>query len=163
MQEIRLEGLVGVSRVRDELKAVFEREDMVVLTYESRAVCFAVSNGFVVQASEKAMRERHSMPLPIPPKVEKPDLVLDVDLEEARAMHRVWRALNDGDCPNCHIHTPADKMIRPSDGGGVVCPKCAFAVDSEEIVELQRLFAPAMDAAMNIFRAWRERRKAVPS
>ena len=81
-------------------------------------------------------------------------LHLDVDLDKSRALHRVWRALNDGDCPKCHNHYPATTVQRLI-GNGVGCPMCGFHVTGPEIDEIERLFAPAMDAAVAIFEEWR--------
>ena len=93
------------------------------------------------------------------------DLHLDVSLERARALHRVWRALNDGDCPYCHTYRPATEMIRnPSYmHTAVQCPDCRFGVAFEEIEAIEKMFAPAMDAAVAIFQEWREERAAVQS
>lgn len=78
---------------------------------------------------------------------------LDVSLEHARALHRVWRALNDGDCPKCHRFHAATDIIRwPS---RIICPSCNFSVMTSEIEEIEKLFAPAMDAAVSIFEKWR--------
>lgn len=90
----------------------------------------------------------------------EPDTILhlDVSLERARALHRVWRALNDGDCPNCHKHCPATAITRLV-GGGIQCPACWFQVTGPEIEEIERLFAPAMNAALAIFNKWREDRR----
>ena len=82
-------------------------------------------------------------------------LALDVSLDKARALHRVWRALNDGDCPACHRHFQATEMHR---SGGIGCPSCGFKVMDSEIDEIEELFAPAMDAAVAIFRQWRAER-----
>lgn len=91
-------------------------------------------------------------------KTERP-LALDVSLEKARALHRVWRALNDGDCPKCHHAVAATDIIRMNLKGGVwlKCPNsdCGFHVMGEEITEIERMFAPAMDAAVAIFEEWR--------
>lgn len=94
-------------------------------------------------------------------------VALDISLEKARALHRVWRALNDGDCPKCHIYQPATEMIRePKDYGyqgkghdRIACPSCGFEVTCREIQEIEEMFAPAMDAAVAIFEEWRESRK----
>lgn len=80
-------------------------------------------------------------------------LALDVSLEKARALHRVWRALNDGDCPNCHRPHAATDIVRSQ--LGIECPSCGFNVTHDEIEDIQRLFAPAMNAAMDIFMKWR--------
>jgi len=89
-------------------------------------------------------------------------LALDVSLEKARALHRVWRALNDGDCPKCHKFHPATHMVRrnPTDWGTVVveCPSCGFGVTHEEIEDIEKMFAPAMNAATAIFEEWRASR-----
>lgn len=87
-------------------------------------------------------------------------LALDVSLERARALHRVWRALNDGDCPKCHTFHAATDIIRGhkylSDAPALVCPSCSFCVTHREIEEIEIMFAPAMDAAVLIFEKWRE-------
>lgn len=89
-------------------------------------------------------------------------LALDVSLEKARALHRVWRALNDGDCPKCHNAVAATDVIRPNLKGGVwiKCPNpdCGFHVTGEEITEIERMFAPAMNGAVAIFEEWRATR-----
>ena len=94
----------------------------------------------------------------------QPNLALDVSLEKARALHRVWRALNDGDCPKCHHAVAATDVIRPNLKGGIwlKCPNpdCGFYVTGQEITEIELMFAPAMDAAVAIFERWRESRSA---
>lgn len=101
------------------------------------------------------------------------NLALDVSLERARALHRVWRALNDGDCPACHTYHEATQMWRSWLGfdlgreHGIMCPTCKFYVTRDEIVAIEKMFAPAMDAAVDIFREWRsdyeiEQRKLTP-
>lgn len=87
------------------------------------------------------------------------DLHLDVSLEKARALHRVWRALNDGDCPSCHTYQPATDIVR-NDPFAMECPACGFHVTIEEIEAIEKMFAPAMDAAVKIFDEWRAERKA---
>lgn len=83
------------------------------------------------------------------------DLMLDVSvLEKARALHRVWRALNDGDCPHCHKFHAATEIIRSN--VGIQCPSCEFFVTCEEIEDIEKMFAPAMDAAVDVFFRWRE-------
>ena len=86
-------------------------------------------------------------------------IALDVSLEKARALHRVWRALNDGDCPKCHQYRSATEMFRGheflSDAPAIACPSCNFHVTHQEIAEIEKMFAPAMDAAVAIFEAWR--------
>lgn len=80
-------------------------------------------------------------------------LALDVSLEKARALHRVWRALNDGDCPSCHRHCAATEIVRSPIG--IECPHCGFYVTHGEIEDIEKMFAPAMNAAVEIFLKWR--------
>lgn len=80
-------------------------------------------------------------------------LALDVSLEKARALHRVWRALNDGDCPSCHRFHAATEIVRSQ--LGIECPACGFYVTNGEIEDIEKLFSPAMDAAVKIFLEWR--------
>lgn len=100
--------------------------------------------------------------MPLPPNGDNKNLALDISLEKARALHRVWRALNDGDCPKCHHAVAATDVIRPNLKGGIwlQCPNpdCGFHVMGEEITEIERMFAPAMDAAVEIFEKWRNER-----
>lgn len=84
-------------------------------------------------------------------------LALDVSLEKARALHRVWRALNDGDCPVCHRFNAATDIVR--NASGIECPACGFFVTHGEIEDIEKLFAPAMDAAVSIFLQWRDEAK----
>lgn len=95
-------------------------------------------------------------------------IALDTDiLDRARALHRVWRALNDGDCPKCHRYHKATEMIRLVDNDSkrirclesvIKCPSCGFTVTAAEIADIEAMFAPAMDAAVAIFEEWRASR-----
>lgn len=85
--------------------------------------------------------------------VAAPPLALDVSLEQARALHRVWRALNDGDCPKCHKFHAATEIHRAFDA--ITCPSCRFHVKKAEIEAIEKMFAPAMNAAVAIFEQWR--------
>lgn len=88
---------------------------------------------------------------------EQPQLALDVSLEKARALHRVWRALNDGDCPKCHRFHAATEIVRMP--YRIACPSCDFFVKKSEIELIEKMFAPAMDAAVAIFEEWRAGRE----
>lgn len=98
------------------------------------------------------------------------ELALDTDtLDKARAMHRVWRALNDGDCPKCHRHVAATRIRRDHDcrfeippkvmTGCIQCPNCGFGVTGDEIDAIEKQFAPAMDRAVAVFEEWRSDRE----
>jgi hypothetical protein len=102
----------------------------------------------------RAMVDDAAIPLDLKPEnaVAAP-VALDVSLERARALHRVWRALNDGDCPRCHRFHAATEIIRTRDD--LECPSCGFFVTRVEIEEIEKLFAPAMNAAVDIFMKWR--------
>src|SRR4051812_17557048 len=88
-------------------------------------------------------------------------IALDVSMERTRALHRVWRALNDGDCPKCHQAVAATQIIRSTPGKWIMCPNadCGFSIQGDEIAEIEKLFAPAMDAALAIFEEWRSERE----
>ena len=83
-------------------------------------------------------------------------LAVDLSLEKARALHRVWRALNDGDCPNCHTFHAATDIERTA--LCIVCPTCSFGIMLSEIKDIEKMFAPAMDSALQIFQTWRKER-----
>jgi hypothetical protein len=85
--------------------------------------------------------------------MENKSLALDTSLEKPRALHRVWRALNDGDCPSCHSHCAATEIVRSQIG--IECPACGFYVTHGEIEDIETMFAPAMNAAVKIFMDWR--------
>jgi hypothetical protein len=104
----------------------------------------------------------HSLGCPNAPRVSVLDIDVDVSYR-ARAMHRVWRALNDGDCPKCHAMHAATDILRetriyPLSGEGITCPTCGFKITYVEIAAIELLFAPAMDAAVAVFEEWRAAR-----
>ena len=85
-------------------------------------------------------------------------IVADVDFEEARALHRVVRALHDGHCPKCSAIFPAEQaQWRWS--LGEKCPKCGFTISREEAEAALSEFAPIMQRNLELFEAWRERRR----
>jgi predicted RNA-binding Zn-ribbon protein involved in translation (DUF1610 family) len=57
-------------------------------------------------------------------------LNVTVDAEDARALHRVVRAMHDGHCPNCGELSKSDEMWKQ--GWKCECPKCGFYVTHEE-------------------------------
>lgn len=102
------------------------------------------------------------------------DMALDLSLEKARALHRVWRALNDGDCPKCHTFHRASEIrcdfgapVKSSEFDGkfvtqrLSCPTCGFSITREEIEAIEKMFAPAMDAAVGIFHEWQIERSTI--
>lgn len=94
------------------------------------------------------------------------DLYLDVDFETARALHRVVRAMNDGECPKCHIliedyHMRKDSPLEmsPKHTQTMICPRCGFTITGEEAEAAMQTFSPVMDRNLEVFEKWRKSRK----
>ena len=95
---------------------------------------------------------------------------LDSDASTARALHRVVRAMHDGECPKCHlIHNSGSMVVydRSGDTGsgekffvGWKCPTCRFSITAREAAEALHEFGPYMDANLEVFEKWRAARKA---
>ena len=86
------------------------------------------------------------------------ELSLDVSLEHARAIHRVVRAMNDGECPRCHNLDPT--KIGKVDDALVPywhCLYCGFMISNQEAQAAMVLFSSKMDAALEIFQEWRSK------
>lgn len=92
---------------------------------------------------------------------------LNLDHDEARAIHRVIRAMHDGECPKCHRIHDAGLMLWVTDalGGderferpGWKCPSCDFSITHDEARDGLQRFATFMDRNLAIFEAWRESR-----
>lgn len=94
---------------------------------------------------------------------------LDTDhSEEARALHRVVRAMHDGHCPQCGYLAPAEKFYRceitnphHKDGprpAGHVCPACGFGITAEEALEALARFRPCLNESVKVFLKWRSAR-----
>lgn len=79
---------------------------------------------------------------------------LDVDFEVARSLHRVVRAMQDGECPKCHNLFDSRHMRSgyPSD---LKCPGCGFLVTHDEAEDAIAAFAPVMEKNLEVFEAWR--------
>lgn len=76
-------------------------------------------------------------------------LAADISLNKARALHRVWQSLNEGNCPKCHkSHAATD--IKRSENGSIQCPSCWFTVTGGQAKEIELLF----DVSVAIFEAW---------
>lgn len=87
------------------------------------------------------------------------DLNNDTDSSErARALHRVVRAMHDGECPRCHLLTTSEAMALPS--GNHVCPHCEFTISKGEAQAAMEEFAPHMTRNLAVFEEWRLARKA---
>lgn len=100
---------------------------------------------------------------------------LNLDHDEARALHRIVRAMHDGECPKCHAVHQSDKMrfydvdiidpfVRPPlttyRDSGWRCPSCKFQINDAEAKGALQLFAPFMERNLSIFEKWRANLKA---
>lgn len=101
---------------------------------------------------------------------------LNLDHNECRALHRVVRAMHDGECPKCHSVHPAEHMringvrSEPHEHANGVsvqttftefwrCPSCSFQITAAEADAVFQLFGPFMEANLDVFEQWRESRK----
>lgn len=99
---------------------------------------------------------------------------LNSDHTDARALHRVVRAMHDGECPKCHKVHPSDKMpfedwvytdmsVYPPFGrvakSGWRCPSCQFEITTEEGEAALAEFAVFMERNLEIFETWRRKRR----
>lgn len=83
---------------------------------------------------------------------------LDVnDFEVARSIHRVVRAMHDGECPRCHRLLSSAFMtgIAGHDVEDHVCPYCYFMITKAESDAAMAKFAPVMERNLEVFETWR--------
>jgi hypothetical protein len=90
---------------------------------------------------------------------------LDVDFETARSLHRVVRAMHDGECPKRHRLFESYLMRRekaaddaPRHNVTMQCPHCGFMITGQEADAVIAAFAPVMDRNLDVFEQWRQRR-----
>lgn len=74
----------------------------------------------------------------------------------ARALHRVVRAMHDGNCPKCGMITRSSDMTTDVDGWQ--CPGCEFSITTEEGRAAMSAFRPFMEANVAVFEKWRKLR-----
>lgn len=83
----------------------------------------------------------------------------DVSLSDiARALHRVVRAMHDGECPKCHELHSSDRMRDIDKHDRWVCPSCGFSISNEEADAALECFKPYMENNLKIFENWRKLR-----
>lgn len=87
-------------------------------------------------------------------------LNLDVSAEEARALHRVVRAMHDGHCPKCRTLGTAESFQEPP--GGHSCPFCGFEITHQEEIDALAAFHPYLAKSVEVFEKWREVRRDGP-
>lgn len=83
---------------------------------------------------------------------------LNLDHDEARSVHRIVRAMHDGECPKCHEIHDSRAMARHTLMGkpiGWTCPSCRFSITAEESDAALKLFAPFMERNLAVFEKWR--------
>ena len=86
-------------------------------------------------------------------------LNLDVTAEEARALHRVVRAMHDGHCPKCgHLGTSIEFLVVDMYGCFHKCPNCGFAVSEHEAKAALAAFHPYLSKSVDVFERWRSSR-----
>ncbi len=78
--------------------------------------------------------------------------------ERARALHRVVRAMHDGNCPKCGGLFDAQEMrdASPTMESGWGCPMCGFTITESEAELAMRAFRPFMEANVTVFEEWRK-------
>ena len=86
---------------------------------------------------------------------------LNHDHDEARALHRVVRAMHDGECPKCHRLHPAEVML-VGPPMGHQCPSCGFSISTAESEAALAEFGKFMDANLAVFEKWRASRSDRP-
>ena len=86
-------------------------------------------------------------------------------------LHRIVRAMHDGECPKCHRIYAADRMrtnaLYDTPGGArqrrecpyYVCPGCGFTITDDEAASVISIFSQFMDKNLAIFEAWRAKRQ----
>lgn len=83
----------------------------------------------------------------------------DVQVDRARSLHRVVRALHDGNCPRCGFLFPSEDAIIEAQLNGIIgeqCPKCGFHITASEAAVAMAQFRPVMEKNLQVFEKWRE-------
>jgi tRNA(Ile2) C34 agmatinyltransferase TiaS len=88
--------------------------------------------------------------------MELTDSKLNLDHSESRSVHRVVRAMHDGECPKCHNLHPSIQMEVPS---GHKCPTCGYFISHEESKAAIETFRACMEDNLVVFERWRQLRK----
>lgn len=74
--------------------------------------------------------------------------------DAARAIHRVVRAMHDGECPACHYITSSDGF--QLENGDEKCFMCGFTITEKERELAIATFAPVMAKNLQVFIEWKE-------
>ena len=81
---------------------------------------------------------------------------IDLSTEEKRALHRIVRAMHDGECPKCNKLSPSMRQ----DNGDELCPECGFLITKEEVDAVMQEFSEPMSRSLKVFMDWREKRSS---
>lgn len=84
------------------------------------------------------------------------ELALDVSAEDARALHRVVRAMHDGHCPSCGYLGDARQFINTFSERDHVCPNCGFTIYEKEADAALKAFRSHLLKSVEVFHRWRE-------
>ena len=93
---------------------------------------------------------------------------LDVDFETARSLHRIVRAMHDGECPSCHRLFQPNSVVSEKGSYSFAsdpkedkkCPNCGFTITRDEIDAALGQFAPVMEKNLQVFEQWRRQRSS---
>lgn len=93
-----------------------------------------------------------------------PESEPSLDTFGRRSIHRVIRAMHDGECPVCRKISASDDMRFCATKAGKIetgwaCPHCGFEISDEEAADGLELFTPLMKQNVEVFEAWRQARK----
>jgi hypothetical protein len=90
-------------------------------------------------------------------KIINKSLALDVDYEKARSIHRVVRAMNDGECPRCHKLDPSRIGMKYD---YIYCGLCEYTIPKKIFDKAMTMFAAVMEKNFQIFENWRKEEEA---
>lgn len=75
------------------------------------------------------------------------------EADQARALHRVVRAIHDGHCPQCgHLGSSEDFLGYHCHK----CPRCGFEISDMEAEAALKKFHTFMERNLQIYLSWRE-------
>jgi hypothetical protein len=99
---------------------------------------------------------------------DSPNPYQTLDHNLGRALHRVVRAMHDGECPKCHKLQAADTVwtTRPVYKSGravgyekvMLCRFCEFTITEAESEAVIKEFGPFMEQNLAMFETWRAKR-----
>ena len=148
---------------RFNLDAVVERSDQgkgfrVHLEGNPRefGMCRVTDGRFVITWDDGSESEfPHGSSLKDNGVVRVPDLNLDaVTDDQARALHRVVRAMHDAACPDCGFLS--ETFVYP---GGYKCPRCGFTILEDDAISAIDAFIPFTQRCVEVFKKWRASRQ----